>query len=383
MAVTLREKKLSNGQISYYLDIYHDRSRWYEFLDIHINKSRPSEEDKDKKQLALEIRAKREHQLIVEDNGLTNKKQRLSCFIRFAEDILTQKVYNGVFKGTMFNLREFTEHKPLPFARINTDWIKSFEHFLLGRVSNNTAVSYVKVLITLLNTAVRKKMITRNPYMDVPRHERIKKQDIFRSSFDVEQLQHLINTPCNIWPQTKQVYLFSCFSGLRWSDVNCLRWDEIRKRDIGGEVGYYIYFEQQKTGDIEYLPLSDAAADIYLQRKKEAETEEKNPYIFPMIKEDESNPHKSIYCKVSRQLKKWAKAAGIDKELMHFHSSRHSFATNLLENSLSADIYTVSKLLGHKSIIATQIYAKVRDNRKKAAVKDLPKINWSGQSSAA
>jgi Arm domain-containing DNA-binding protein len=57
MGVQLREKQMKSGQISFYLDIYHNKHRWYEFLDIHINKSKPTEADKDKKRMAVEIRA--------------------------------------------------------------------------------------------------------------------------------------------------------------------------------------------------------------------------------------------------------------------------------------------------------------------------------------
>ena len=55
MGVQLREKQLSNGQVSLYLDIYHNKSRWYEFLDIKVQKNRPSQNDQEKKRLAQEI----------------------------------------------------------------------------------------------------------------------------------------------------------------------------------------------------------------------------------------------------------------------------------------------------------------------------------------
>ena len=380
MAVKLREKKLSNGQISLYLDIYHNQSRWYEFLDIHINKNRLTQEDKDKKILAQEIRTKREHELIVEVNGLINKKQKFACFVEFIKESLAEKTHNGLYVGVMYNLKLFTGNKSYAISRVNADWLKAFYKFLLGRVSNNTALSYVKIIHALLNEAVRQKIIPRNPYMDIPRYQRLKKQDIFRHSFDIDQLQLLANTECKkVEPQLKQAYFFSCFTGLRWSDLNRLRWDEIKKRNVGGEDGYYIHFEQKKTRAIEYLPLSESAIEIYLQRKAEAEHEEKSSYIFPKIKEDDNNPNKIRYTKYRRQLQNWAKAAGIEPKLLHFHSGRHTFATNLLENSMSADIYTVSKLLGHKSLIATQIYAQVKDNRKKDAVKGLPKLNLNSQ----
>jgi hypothetical protein len=94
MAVKLREKQLSNGQTSFYLDIYHDKKRWYEFLNIHINRKKPSDEDKEKKRLASEVRAKREHQLIVEDNGLIDKKRKLADFIAFFKGYINSKAHN-------------------------------------------------------------------------------------------------------------------------------------------------------------------------------------------------------------------------------------------------------------------------------------------------
>lgn len=84
-----------------------------------------------------------------------------------------------------------------------------------------------------------------------------------------------------------------------------------------------------------------------------------------------------MYQRVLRALKRWAKAAGINEKNLHFHSGRHTFATNVLESSAEGDLYTVSKLLGHKDISSTQIYAKVRDKRKLSAVKALPKIDLS------
>jgi site-specific recombinase XerD len=115
--------------------------------------------------------------------------------------------------------------------------------------------------------------------------------------------------------------------------------------------------------------------DILKERQIEALLEEKSPYVFPRIKEIDGT--KKVYQKVTRDLKKWAKAAEIDPKKLHFHSGRHSFATNVLESSAEGDLYTVSKLLGHKDIGSTQIYAKVRDKRKQAAVKALPKIDFT------
>ncbi len=377
MGVKLREKQLSSGQISYYLDIYHNKARWYEFLEIHINKNRPSSDDKEKKRLAQEIRSRREHELIVQDNGLQDRKKKLGCFVRFFEDYTKEKKHKGIYNSVLGNLKKYMGKQPLPFAKISAEWMKEFENDLLKRVSNNSTLRYMEAITCVLNEAVRRKIITRNPWYDVSPNKKIKMKEIYRNSFTIEQLQMLSNTVVDIDPQIKQGYFFSCFTGLRWSDVNPLRWDNVITKEIEGKIEYFLYFQQEKTEGIEYLPLSENAIDIIKERQKQALDEEPSLYVFPRLKESEKGARKESYQRLVRALKKWAKAAKVDPKKLHFHSGRHTFATNVLESSADGDLYTVSKLLGHKNINATQIYAKVRDKRKHAAVKALPKIDFT------
>jgi integrase len=375
MGVHLREKKLGNGQISYYLDIYHNKTRWYEFLEIHINKNRPSEDDKEKKRLATEIRAKRENELIVEDNGLLDKSKRKADFIAWFEKYIAEKHNKNTHNATtLMHLKKHLGRKPLSFMVLTPDWIRGFIKYLLSKVRPNTARCYIKDLFAGMEEAVRQDIIPVNPFRKIPRHERIKQQGTFRRGYTIEQLQHLFDTPCKIHPQIKQAYFFSCFSGLRWSDVNCLRWSEILTKNIEGQEQYFIYFEQEKTEGIEYIPLSEQAIVILKERKQVLlEYPGNSPFVFPFVKEYDLK-NKLMQKKVGRALKKWAKAAGLNPKLLTFHTGRHTFATNILENSPGADLWTVSKLLGHKSIHATQIYAHVRDTKKYAAVKGLPKL---------
>jgi integrase len=375
MGIKLREKQLKNGEVSFYLDIYHNKTRWYEFLEIHIQKNRPSANDQEKRKLAQEIRAKREHELIVEDNQLLDRRKKQACFVAFFEQYINEKTENALYKGTLVCLKKFAGKQQIPIGRINEDWIKDFTKFLLSKRSNNTTIRYLRTINGAINEAIRQKIITRNPYKDIPSHQKLKIKDIQRKAFTIEELQLLADTPCDIDKQIKQAFLFSAFSGLRWSDVNPLRWDEIIQKKIKGEEKYFIHFEQEKTEGIEYLPLSENAIDIYKERKAEAQTEETSPYIFPHIREPENS--RTVYQKVQKSMKRWAKAAGIPKEHLHFHTARHSFATNVLEHCDDGDLYTVSKLLGHKSIASTQVYAQVRDKRKLSAVMSLPKINFS------
>jgi integrase len=142
----------------------------------------------------------------------------------------------------------------------------------------------------------------------------------------------------------KSPFLFCCFTGLRFSDVKALRWENI-------ENGVII-LRMKKTREIVRVPISENA------RRFLPEAQEKGP-VFKI------GPLNTL----TRGLKLWAKEAGIKKDL-HFHMSRHTFGTLALENG--ADIYTVSKLLGHRNVETTQIYAKVLDEGRKKAVDAIP-----------
>ena len=373
MGIHLREKKLGNGQVSLYLDIYHNKHRWYEFLDIHIGKSKLRLEDKEKKQLAQQIKIKRENELIVEDNGLVNRQKQKADFIRWFEKYSVEKSHNRLYKQTLNYLKEYLGNRPLTFQAITPDWIRSFIKYLLTKMGNNTARHYIKSLKTAFRDAERADIIRKSPFSLMDSKDLVKLQDSFRKAYSLEELQQLIETPCAIPRQMKQAYLFSCFSGLRWSDINCLRWEQISVKQIANEECYFIYFQQKKTEAIEYQPLSAQAIEILKQRREERLEETLSVYVFSAIKEYNANG--AMNRKVNWNLKKWAEAAGLNRKHMHFHTARHTFATNLLEHSPDGDLWTVSKLLGHKSIQATMIYAKVRDKRKASAVKSLPMLN--------
>ena len=151
-----------------------------------------------------------------------------------------------------------------------------------------------------------------------------------------------------IFWKTKQVYLFMCYCGLRISDVKGLRWADL---NTSGEQ-WTIAIRQQKTQAPLYIPLSDKARE-YLPAQGDAPADS---HIFAdMVTEPAMN----------RTLKGWAKRAGITKAVT-LHTARHTYATMLLTKG--ADLYTVSKLLGHSEVATTQIYAKIVDSKKAEAV---------------
>jgi integrase len=381
MGVKLREKKLSNGQVSLYLDIYHNKRRSYEFLEIYVNKSRPTPDDKEKRRMAGEIRVKRENELIAQKNTLIDWNKQKADFVGWYVKFIGEKNENAVFTGVLKHLRKFAKDRPVPFSSITPEWCMDFLKYLLTQVQHNTARQYFLNVFTGLEEAEIKGIIQKNPMRLIPKKDRIKKLDTKRTAYTIEQLQLLVETPCKIKEQYKQAYLFSCFTGLRWSDVNPLRWDEIITKEIEGKQQHFIYFEQEKTEGVSYFPLSEQAVQILEVRKQDMKQLGYNsPYVFPQVKETNEKTNR-VYCRVWTALKKWAEAAGLDKSCMKFHTGRHTFATNVLElGGEDGDLWTVSKLLGHKNIQSTMIYAQVRDKKKVSAVQSLPVLNMGAMS---
>ena len=206
-------------------------------------------------------------------------------------------------------------------------------------LSQNSAASYYSTFRELLYLAYREKWLNENisEYLD-----KIDTLDTRKESLTLDELKKLNQTPCKI-PTVKQATLFAGLTGLRISDVLRLKWENLR---IGNDGGYVIQYRIKKTGAEETLPISNEAYELCGERSTGT--------VFKKLS----------YSIVSYTLKEWVKAAGIDKHIT-FHCLRRTFAS--LEVSMGTPIYTVSKMLGHKNVSTTQIYADLNDANKRKA----------------
>ena len=137
---------------------------------------------------------------------------------------------------------------------------------------------------------------------------------------------------------------------MRFSDIQKLVWGELEY--IKGK-GHFINFQQQKTKGIEILPISQQAYDLL------GEPGEPGDLVFNYLKY-------SAYH--NKYLFQWIGAAGITKDIT-FHCFRHTYAVLQLENE--TDIYTLSKMLGHRSLKTTEVYARIVDQRKRDAANKI------------
>lgn len=215
-------------------------------------------------------------------------------------------------------------------------------------LSLNSKYSYFNKFKAALRAAFNEGYLAINYAAKVKSFEQAESQ---REYLSFQELQKLAGTPCK-YEILKSAFLFSCLTGLRWSDINKMYWAEVRDEDHHSRIN----FKQQKTDGIEYLYISKQARDLLGERR------EPNDRVFTGLK------YSAVY---NNEIVRWCNRAGISKHIT-FHSARHTNAVLLLENG--ADIYTVSKRLGHKEIRTTAIYAKIVDQKMKEASELIPKI---------
>lgn len=222
-----------------------------------------------------------------------------------------------------------------------------------NHLKESTADAKYKAFKFVLTQAVNEGIIAKNPCDQIDSSNLFHVPESEKVYLTEEELDKLAGTPIRNGI-TRQVYLFMCFCGLRISDVKALKWSEIEM----GKKRWRIRRRLQKTQTPIYLPLSKRAISFLPERRDATDDD----YVFQNLISEQA---------MNRNLKEWAKAAGINKDLT-LHTSRHTFATMLLTKG--ADLYTTCKLLGHSDIQTTQIYAKVIDKKMEEAVDKLNDI---------
>ncbi len=345
MSVKLRSKKLSDGTESLYLDMYVKGNRSYEFLDIKLKKN--DSQRKQKKQLAEAKRSKRELEIISNYHDIPRNfngdDDFLEYFDKNAKDGFSISVYRN-FKSFVKNK---TINGELPFKIVSEKLIEDYKEYLEKTFKNSTAWVYLLKLKVILNKAIKEKLIVRSP----AKYTKIKLEDIEKVFLTEDEIKLLVEKDFeNI--EVKKAFLFACFTGLRISDVKKIKWEQVKENKL--------YFRQTKTRGIEYLPLNETALKyLYLNIDKNKIEEDK--LIFKLGNK----------AQINKDLREWSEKAGIKKHLV-FHSARHTFATLSLSSGI--DLYTVSKMMGHKSIKMTEIYAKVINKTVEEAITKLPKF---------
>lgn len=373
--VKIRRKTLANGNISLYLAIYVNGQREYEFLKLYLVPEK-TRQDKERNKQTLTLANSIKAQRIVDiQNGVHGFKldyKEETLFYDYYRN-LTEKRKKKETRGNFSNwssclhhMKNYDGRETLTFADITPEWIEGFRKYLdteaeafgcdkrLRRdkrpLAENSKQSYFNKLRATLRQAYEDGIIRLNPMRGI---HTFKTEESNREYLSLEEVKAMASAECD-YPEIKRAFLFSCLTGLRRSDIIRLKWGDVS--ELNGRTR--IIFRQKKTKGQEYLDITRQAAQLIGERGDKKPEDN----VFGDIR----NPSDT-----NDSIRIWALRAGIDKHLS-FHCGRHTFAVMML--TLGTDIYTVSKLLGHRDLKTTQIYAKIVDSKKQEAVDNIPDI---------
>lgn len=219
-----------------------------------------------------------------------------------------------------------------------------------GKLADFTLVLFEETVKAIFNKAVRDGLIPFNPVQDLAKEERFHVPDKHREYLTTDELKRFlaVKTQTQAEQTVQKAFGFSCMTGLRLGDMQRLRWSDIKTI---GEV-QAVSIIQHKTKRLVTVPLNELALSLLPPRPDNGE----NGIIFPLVKKPDN---------VAKYVRRIKEKAGIEKDFT-YHSSRHSAAT--LAITAGAELYSVSKILGHGSIVSTQVYASVNMKKKAEAV---------------
>ena len=376
--ITIRYKELSNKKYSIYLDYFvgqgKEKKRKYEFLRLYVSKDYSKSKrvlalDKEKVELAGRIRSKRELEIygIQTANGSAKATNNLS-FSGYIGKLLESPDNIRKYKPFTNKLQGFTKNRDIAFSQITVSFIEDLFAYIQDATSRNSAVKLIGNFKTLMNRAYKEGLVSYNPF---DRWKIPVKTEIHRVYLELHELK-MLNACDYRWNvQVKRSFLFSCFTGLRFSDIKKMKYKDFKVQQNGnsnlqGSTGNLQDFDitldimplktKGTSGKLLSVPLSSQAQKILDNDCLQGNSVSKEKLVFGGLPNNDS---------VNLILKDWAKEAGLTKNL-HFHAARHTFATLCLTSGI--DIYTVSKLLGHSSIENTEVYARILEGKLKQEV---------------
>ena len=255
------------------------------------------------------------------------------------------------FEVTLNHLKGFLlwkyEVTDIRLDKLDFAMITDLEFYLrsVKNCSNNTAVKYIRNFRKIINICLNNDWIEKNPFS---KYEG-KVYEVDKEYLTEEEIQKIytkkfMNTRLE---QVRDIFIFCCFTGLAYIDVQQLRQDHL---GIGIDGNKWIFKNRQKTdtrSKIPLLPIAEELVRKYADHPKCVNEDR----ILPVLSNQKMNSY----------LKEIGDVCGIQKEIT-FHMARHSFATSVtLTNGVP--IESVSKMLGHKSLRTTQHYAKIVDKK--------------------
>lgn len=302
--------------------------------------------------------------------GLDEDHKTIKDIVAYHNEKMKDTLKWGTLKNyhtTAKYLEEFLKKKKntdnIYLKLINYQFVTEFEMFVRSyrakkdrkTCGTNGTMKHLERLKKLLNLAIKLEWLEKNPFRNYTfKFEKNDRQ--FLTERELHILEESVFTSASL-ERVKDMFLFSCYSGLSYIDLKKLTTDQIIK---GIDNRDWIYTKREKTQQSVKIPLLLPALEIIKMYQDQGPKEIKE--VFPVI----SNQ------KINKYLKDIMDSIGIRKKIT-FHSARHTFAT-VITLSNGVPIETVSKLLGHTKISTTQIYARVLENKLSSDINILDQI---------
>ncbi|MCC8036262.1 MAG: site-specific integrase [Rikenellaceae bacterium] len=268
----------------------------------------------------------------------------------------TVERYETSYKHTASFIEDTYNKKDIPIADVDHKFITDYEFWLRTerKCNHNSATKYLKNFKKIIRIALANDYISKDPFINI----RFKLEQVERDFLEDHEIKAMIEKPITIprLAQVRDVFVFSIFTGLAFSDLKGLKPEHL-VRDNNGDM--WIRKARQKTRNMCNIPLLDPAREILERYKDHPECTTKG-VLLPMLCNQKYNSY----------LKELAVICGINKEIST-HTGRHSFATSVaLANGVS--IENVAKMLGHSDTKMTRHYARVLD---KSIKRDMMLVN--------
>lgn len=365
MKITLRQRSLLHGRLRLSLEYYpplfdpaKGKKTAYENLKLFIyadpKDTLQKQHNKETLLLAEQIKAKRQLDLQSQLHGFTPDHKRKQLFLPYFRKLADRQRgmsrHNWDSSVRYFELFAGTD---IRFADIDLSLCEDFKAFLRSGpklrekragIGHNSALSYYNKFRNTLKQAWREKLLADDFHGLSPG---LKEKEAFMEFLTMADLRKLIQTPTEN-DLCRRVVLFGILTGLRFADIKYMTWDQVR----GETDSYYLLFRQQKTAKLQQMPIANQAVVLMGDRGA-----------------PEDRVFKGIYYNQVRDfLVQWPSKAGLPHHLT-FSCLRHTYATLQLNNG--TDIYTVSKMLGHRHVKTTQRYTRVLDEKKRETTRRI------------
>lgn len=350
-----------------YLDIIQNRKHHWEKLNITLSTDPATR--KEQMRLADVCRAKREMQVLCGAWNMTDSvagKRLLADYLRGLQEKAVSASRKQTFTNLILRLGKYPKGN-IQLSAIDSVWVQDFQIWLEKQsgLKSSSVNLYLSVLRQAFNAAVKERILTHSPANGV---KNVKAEEADLPTLTVEELRALakVEVKSELAKDCKKAFLFSCYTGLRVSDLATLRWGDITARQGKGGIEHWIKKRQVKTRRFVEEPINAVAWTLIKPSSLVLPMPEN--FVFPELASSKYLDY------TNRYIKSLAKAAGITKNIA-WHTARRTFATLGLENGI--DPFTIQRLMGHSKVTMTAAYAK-SDGIKSAAVGTFADIFTDG-----